>query len=179
MAKNNEEQEEFSARDGEADSVVSGDLQKLVEERDSLQDRLLRKQAEFENYRKRIERERSEYAQFASAELMRELLNALDSFDLAIRNAGKEKSAGDNMLRGLDLVYKQFQDTLGRFGLKAIEAAGQPFDPNFHQAVSTVPTDEVEENTVVDELRRGYTLNGRLLRPAMVSVSKSGSGAED
>ena len=112
-------------------------------------------------------------------ELMRELLNAMDSFDLAIRNAGKEKSAGDNMLRGLDLVYKQFQDTLGRFGLKTIEAEGQPFDPNFHQAVTTVPTDEVEENTVVDELRRGYTLNGRLLRPAMVSVSKSGEGAED
>jgi molecular chaperone GrpE len=83
------------------------------------------------------------------------------------------------MLRGLDLVYKQFQDTLGRFGLKAIEAEGQPFDPNFHQAVTTVPTDEVEENTVVDELRRGYTLNGRLLRPAMVSVSVRGEGAED
>jgi molecular chaperone GrpE len=180
MANNNEEQEDLSARDGSgADPVVSGDLQKLIEERDNLQDRLLRKQAEFENYKKRIERERSEYVQFASAELMRELLNAMDSFDLAIRNAANEKSAGDNMLRGLDLVYKQFQDTLGRFGLKPIEAAGQPFDPNFHQAVTTVPTNEVAENTVVDELRRGYTLNGRLLRPAMVSVSKSGGGAED
>jgi molecular chaperone GrpE len=180
MANNNEEQEELSAREGSAaDPVVSADLQKLVEERDNLQDRLLRKQAEFENYKKRVERERSEYVQFASAELMRELLNALDSFDLAIHNAGKDNSGGENMLRGLDLVYKQFQDTLGRFGLKAIEAAGQPFDPNFHQAVTTVPTDEVEENTVVDELRRGYTLNGRLLRPAMVSVSKSGGGSED
>jgi molecular chaperone GrpE len=180
MSKNNEEQEELSAPDGSAaDSIVSGEIQKLVEERDGFKDSLLRKQAEFENYKKRIERERSEYVQFASAELMRELLNALDSFDLAIRNSGNEKSAGDNMLRGLDLVYKQFQDTLGRFGLKAIEAAGQPFDPNFHQAVSTVPTNEVEENTVVDEFRRGYTLNGRLLRPAMVSVSKSAAGAED
>lgn len=174
MSENNEEQEEFSADPG-----APGDLQKLIEERDGLQDRLLRKQAEFENYRKRIERERGEYVQFASAELMRELLNALDSFDLAMRTAGSEKSAGENMLRGLDLVYKQFQDTLGRFGLKAIEAEGKPFDPHFHQAVSTVPTDEVEENTVVDELRRGYTLNGRLLRPAMVSVSVSGEGAGD
>ena len=180
MANNNEEQEELSARDNAAaDSVISGDLQKLVEERDSLQDRLLRKQAEFENYKKRIERERSEYAQFASAELMRELLNAMDSFDLAIHSVGKENAGSENLLRGLDLIYKQFQDTLGRFGLKPIEAAGQPFDPNVHQAVSTVPTNDVEENTVVDELRRGYTLNGRLLRPAMVSVSKSGSGAED
>ena len=144
------------------------DVQKLQEERVNLQDRLLRKQAEFENYRKRIERERSEYVAFASAELMKELLNALDSFDLAIRNSG----ADENVVRGLDLVYKQFQDTLGRFGLKAIEAKGQPFDPNFHQAVSTVASD-AEENTVVEELRRGYTLNGRLLRPAWVGVAIS------
>ena len=107
----------------------------------------------------------------ASAELVRELLNVLDSFDLAIRNASSEGSAGEDMLRGLDLVYKQFLDTLGRFGLKAIEAKGQPFDPNFHQAISTVPSDEVAENTVVEEFRRGYTLNGKLLRAAMVSVS--------
>ncbi|HLQ78355.1 MAG TPA: nucleotide exchange factor GrpE [Terriglobia bacterium] len=139
-------------------------------ERDELYDRLLRKQAEFDNYKKRVERERSEYVQYASAELMRELLNAMDSFDLAIHNASSD-SGGDNMLRGLDLIYKQFQDTLARFGLKAIEARGQVFDPNLHQAVSTVPTDDVPENTVVDELRKGYTLNGRLLRPVMVTVS--------
>ena len=143
----------------------------LKAERDELYDRLLRKQAEFDNYKKRVERERSEYVQFASAELMRELLNAMDSFDLAIHNAGSDSSAGDTMLRGLDLIYKQFQDTLARFGLKAIEARGQTFDPNLHQAVSTVPTDDVAENTVVDELRKGYMLNGRLLRPVMVSVS--------
>jgi len=143
----------------------------LKAERDELYDRLLRKQAEFDNYKKRVERERSEYVQFASAELMRELLNAMDSFDLAIHNASADTAAGDTMLRGLDLIYKQFQDTLARFGLKAIEARGQIFDPNLHQAVSTVPTDDVAENTVVDELRKGYMLNGRLLRPVMVSVA--------
>jgi molecular chaperone GrpE len=143
----------------------------LKTERDDLYDRLLRKQAEFDNYRKRVERERSEYVQFASAELMRELLNAMDSFDLAIHNANADTAANDNMLRGLDLIYKQFQDTLARFGLKAIEARGQVFDPNLHQAVSTIPTDDVAENTVVDELRKGYMLNGRLLRPVMVSVA--------
>jgi len=143
----------------------------LKAERDELYDRLLRKQAEFDNYKKRVERERSEYVQFASAELMRELLNAMDSFDLAIHNAGSDTAAGETMLRGLDLIYKQFQDTLARFGLKVIEARGQTFDPNLHQAVSTVPTDDVAENTVVDELRKGYMLNGKLLRPVMVSVS--------
>jgi molecular chaperone GrpE len=176
------ENEKFEDTAAENLQEVGGDseVQKLKDERDNLQDRLLRKQAEFENYKKRIDRERSEYVQFASAELMRELINALDSFDLAIRNAGAEGSAGENMLRGLDLVYKQFQDTMGRFGLKPIEAKGQAFDPNVHQAVSTVATDEVDENTVVEELRKGYTLNGRLLRPAMVSVAvNSQRGAGD
>ncbi len=143
----------------------------LKAERDDLYDRLLRKQAEFDNYKKRVERERSDFAQFASAELMRELLNAMDSFDRAIHTANSDSAANDNMLRGLDLIYKQFQDTLTRFGLKAIEAKGQVFDPNLHQAVSTIPTDDVPENTVVDELRKGYTLNSRLLRAAMVSVA--------
>ena len=160
-----EENEKYEpAVSGNGEEASTSELDALKEERDGLYDRLLRKQAEFENYKKRIDRERSEFVQFASAELMRELLNALDSFDLALRNTG-----GD--LRGFELIYKQLQDTMGRFGLKPIEAKGQKFDPNFHQAVSTQPTDDVEENTVVEEMRKGYTLNGRLLRPAMVIVS--------
>jgi len=152
---------------------VQDQIQKLKEERDGLHDRLLRKQAEFENYKKRMERERAEFAQFASAELMKEILNALDSFELAIRNASGASGASgdDNMLRGFELIYKQLLDVLGRFGLKVLEAKGQTFDPNFHQAVSTDATDEVPENTVIEEMRKGYLLNGRLLRPAMVSVS--------
>src|SRR5437867_2463343 len=150
------------------------ELENLKKERDSLFDRLLRKQAEFENYKKRMDREKSEFMQFASSELMKELLNALDSFDLAIRNAAAEGKGGENTLRGFELIYKQLQDTLTRFGLKPIEAKGKKFDPNFHQAVSTQPTKDVEENTVIEEMRKGYTLNGRLLRPAMVSVSVKG-----
>jgi molecular chaperone GrpE len=99
------------------------------------------------------------------------MLGVLDSFDLAIRNSNSEGSADGSMLRGFDLVYKQLLDTLGRFGLKAIDAKGQPFDPNFHQAISTVASDSVPENTIVEEFRRGYTLNGKLLRAAMVAVS--------
>jgi len=152
-------------------SDLETEIQRLVEERDALQDRMLRLRAEFDNYKKRAERERSETIQFASADLMRELLNVLDSFDLAFRNAATQNTDSAETLRGIELVYKQFVDTLGRFGLKAIEAKGQPFNPNFHQAVTTVLTDEVPENTVVEEMRRGYTLNGRLLRAAMVSVS--------
>src|SRR5688572_1033578 len=149
---------------GNGGEAPPDELQSLKDERDSLYDRLLRKQAEFENYKKRVERERSEFVQFASAELMKELLNALDSFDLALRNSG-----GD--IRGFELIYKQLQDTLTRFGLKAIDAKGRKFDPNVHQAVATQPTDEVEENTITEEMRKGYLLNGRLLRPAMVTVA--------
>src|SRR5689334_15361426 len=113
--------------EGQGESQAKqADLQTLKDERDSLYDRLLRKQAEFENYKKRVDRERSEFVQFASAELMKELLNALDSFDLAIRNA----STDERTLQGFELIYKQLLDTMGRFGLKAIEAKGQKFDPN-------------------------------------------------
>lgn len=147
------------------------EVEALKRERDDLFDRLLRKQAEFENFKKRMEREKSEYVQFASAELMKELLNALDSFDLAIRNAAAEGKGGENTLRGFELIFKQLQDTLTRFGLKPLEAKGKKFDPNFHQAVSTKAVKDVEENTVIEEMRKGYTLNGRLLRPAMVTVS--------
>jgi len=147
------------------------EIENLKREKDELYDRLLRKQAEFENFRKRMEREKTEFAQFASADLMKDILNALDSFDLAIKNAAAETKGGGNMLRGFELIYKQIQDTLTRFGLKPLEAKGKAFDPNFHQAVSTKPTNEVEENTVIEEMRKGYTLNGRLLRPAMVTVS--------
>jgi len=150
--------------------TAEGELQALKQERDSLYDRLLRKQAEFENFRKRMERERAEFVQSASADLMKELLNALDSFDLAIINS----AADEQTTQGFKLIYKQLLDTMGRFGLKAIEAKGQKFDPNYHQAVTTTPTDKVAENTILDELRKGYLLNGRLLRPAMVNVASKG-----
>lgn len=153
-----------------ADQAASGaqqELQALKEERDSLYDRLLRKHAEFENYKKRMDRDRTDFIQFASSELMKEILGALDSFELALKNPASDEKT----LRGFELIYKQLQDVLARFGLKPIEAKGSKFDPNFHQAVSTQASDEVEENTVVEEMRKGYTLNSRLLRPAMVSVA--------
>ncbi len=163
-----EEQDKYESvlpeNGGGAEAAADQEIEALKQERDGLYDRLLRKQAEFENYKKRMDREKAEYLQFASAEIMKELLNVLDSFELAIRNAAADP--------GFGLIYKQFQDTLGRFGVKPIEAKGQRFDPHFHQAVATQATNEVEENTVIEEMRKGYVLHGRLLRPAMVSVSK-------
>jgi len=179
----NESYESLLPEDGEgkvaaepAAPELQQEIQALKQERDSFYDRLLRKQAEFENYKKRVDREKAESAQSASADLMRELLNALDSFELALRNAASEGQGSEDMLRGFELIYKQLQDTLARFGLKPFEAKGKKFDPNFHQAVSTQATNEVEENTIIDELRKGYLLHGRLLRPAMVNVAVKTEG---
>lgn len=163
---------------GEDDSVDAGSVEsvnKLTAERDELRDLLLRKQAEFDNFRKRSERERSEFAQFASAELMKELLNVLDSFELALKNSEAE-AGGDR--KGFLLIHKQLLDTLSRSGLEAIVAEGQPFDPNVHEAVTTKAAPEgVDDGAVLADLRTGYRLKGRLLRPSMVVVAKSDSGS--
>ena len=168
--RGSEQQVSDSVTTTQAPADPQQEIELLKKERDGLYDRLLRKQAEFENYKKRIDREKSEFMQFASADLMKELLNALDSFDLALKNAATQPE-GQNVLRGFELIYKQMQDTLARFGLKPIDAKGKKFDPHIHQAVATEVTDQVEENTVIEEMRKGYLLNGRLLRPAMVSVA--------
>ncbi len=147
----------------------------LTDERDALKDQLLRKQAEFENFRKRIDRERAEFVQFASAELMREVLNVLDSFEPALRNVAGDDNDGKTG-QGFDLIYKQLLDILKRFGLELIEARGRRFDPHVHEAVSTQPSGDAEEGTVLEELRAGYLLNGKLLRPSMVIVSEAAPG---
>jgi len=152
-------------------SEVQRELAALKTERDSLYDRLLRKQAELQNYKKSVDREKAELAQIVPPDLMHELLLVLDSFELALRNAAAEDEGDENMLNGFELIYKQFQDNLGRFGLKVIDAMGQKFDPSFHQAIATLATTDLEENTVVEEMRKGYLLRGQLLRPALVAVS--------
>ena len=143
----------------------------LIEERDELRDLLLRKQAEFENFRKRTERERAEFVQFALADCLREILNVLDSFELALRDIASEDQQGLAVHRGYELIYKQLVESLQRFGLEGIEAAGKDFDPHVHQGVSTQPSSDVPEGTVLQELRKGYLLKGKLLRPTMVTVA--------
>lgn len=142
----------------------------LEAERNELKDRLLRKQAEFENFRKRTDRERAEFVQFALGDCVKELLNVLDSFELALKDTGADE-ASRGIHRGYELIYKQLVESLQRFGLEVVEASGRAFDPHVHQAVSTQPTSEVDEGMVVQELRKGYLLKGRLLRPAMVTVA--------
>ncbi|HWP42966.1 MAG TPA: nucleotide exchange factor GrpE [Blastocatellia bacterium] len=151
---------------------LQAQIDSLIAERSALYDQLLRRQAEFENYRKRIERDRAEFYHRARADVLTEMLPVIDNFERALSSL--EKTGADEGVRhGVELIHKQFKDTLTKLGLQPIEAIGQAFDPNLHEAVTIEPTDEHEENTVVEEFQRGYKLGDRLLRPAKVKVASS------
>jgi molecular chaperone GrpE len=143
----------------------------LQQERDDLYDRLLRKTAEFDNYRKRVERERREQADRAIAGLLEELLTVVDDFDRAMMlEAEGEPSA---YRKGIELIHSKLHDLLRKQGVRAIEALGTDFDPNLHQAVVHEESAGRREGEVIGEMRRGYMLGDRLLRPAMVKVAKA------
>jgi molecular chaperone GrpE len=139
----------------------------LLAEKAELTDRLLRRQAEFENYRRRADRERLEFLQYAGSELIRELLPVLDDLERAL----KTPTSDESYARGIELIYNRFFDALKRQGLEPVEAAGKPFDPHLHEAVDRVHSAEVEDHTVLEEFQRGYNFKGKLLRPAMVKVA--------
>lgn len=148
----------------------STELAALKQERDDLHDRLLRKAAEFDNYRKRIERERREQADQAVVDLLRELLLVVDDFDLALNVEAPE--GADAYRKGVELIHTKLHEVLRKVGVKPIDALGSDFDPNFHQAVLHEASAEHRDGEVIDELRRGYMLGDRLLRPALVKVAK-------
>ena len=131
---------------------------------------LQRLQAEFDNYRKRTNREKEEFARYASEGVVASLLPILDNFERAIAAAQNTKDLA-SFAQGVEMIYKQMLNTLAKEGLQPIEAMGQPFDPNIHEAVMQVDSEEYPENTVVEELRKGYYLKDKLLRPSMVKVS--------
>jgi molecular chaperone GrpE len=130
-----------------------------------------------ENTRKRLERERTDSVNFANESIMRELLPIVDNLERALEHAQKETQA-DSLTEGVSITLKAFRDTLTRFGCAPFEAHGMAFDPNFHEAVMQEESRDYPENTVLRELQKGYTLHSRLLRPAMVIVSKAASGAK-
>ena len=149
-------------------TAVTAERDQLQAEVADLQDRLLRRQAEFENFRRRTERDRSDFLQYAGSELIRDIIPILDDFERAL----KIESADAEYAKGVELIYQRLVDTLKKIGLEPVESQpGQAFDPNLHQAVVRVETDEVPDNTILDELQRGYNFKGKLLRPAMVRVA--------
>ena len=155
----------------EATDAAAQDLAALKAERDDFYDRLLRKTAEFDNYRKRIERERREQADQSVVNLLEQLLQVVDDFDLALKvEAGEEAAA---YKKGIELIHTKLHDVLRKQGVRPIEALGADFDPNLHQAVVHEASPKHREGEVIGELRRGYMLGDRLLRPSMVKVAKA------
>ena len=137
-------------------------------ERDALQDRLLRTAAEFDNYRKRMDRERRELADYTAGEAIKDLLPIIDNLERALQASAQD----DPLRKGVELIHKQMVEMLRKRGVTPIEALGADFDPNVHEAVSHEESDQHREGEVMEELQRGYKVGERLLRPAMVKVAK-------
>ena len=150
---------------------LEAELQERVAEVEALNDRLLRLHAEFENYKKRMVRERSEFVKFANEALILEFLPVLDSLERALATA-RSAAEAQAVAEGLEIILRLFQTTLEKVGVKVIEALEREFDPNLHQAVAQVESPDGRDNIVMEEVRKGYLLEGRLLRPSMVKVSK-------
>jgi len=150
---------------------------KVLREKQELYDRLLRKQAELENFRKRVEREKEEFLKHATADLVRALLPALDSFERALKH--RHANVPAQFYHGMELIHREILEVLGRAGLTPLETQGKLFDPHLHQAVETVESPAHRDQEIVEELQRGYKLKQRLLRPAIVKVAvapKGGAG---
>ena len=148
---------------------AESELDKLRAERNDLFDRLARLQAEFDNYRKRAAKENVDLRDFAVSDAVRALLPVIDSFTLALKNSAAKP---EDLRKGVELIFKQFQDVLQKLNVERVPAQGEPFDPRVHEAIEMVETDAAPDHHVLEELQPGYRIKGRLLRPAMVRVAK-------
>jgi molecular chaperone GrpE len=173
-AEDGEETGPISITGKAADDSAASETEKLRAERDALLDRLARLQAEFDNARKRAVREQQEFREYAAADVIKNILPTLDSFERALKAGGDSNS--NDFRNGIELIYRQFQDALQKIGVQPIVSVGQPFDPRVHEAVEMVDTTEVPDHHVLDELQRGYKYRERLLRPAMVRVARNAHG---
>lgn len=163
---------------GETDSAAL--VAKLEREKADLYDRLLRKQADMDNYRKRIEREKGEWYHQGVVDLIKELLPVMDACERALasfKTIPENTSSADTFRSGVELIYKQIQGVMKRFGVTPIEALGVPFDPHLHEAIARVESEAHEENHVIEELQTGYMHREKLLRPSVVKVSMAPSNA--
>ncbi len=150
------------------DETQPDPLEELRRERDALQDRLLRTAAEFDNYRKRMDRERRDLAEYAGGEAIKDLFPIIDNLDRALQAPAQD----DPLRKGVELIHKQMLEILRKRGVTPIEALGADFDPNVHEAVTQEESAQHREGEVMEELQRGYKVGDRLLRPAMVKVAK-------
>ncbi len=140
-------------------------------------DLYLRERADLENFRKRAQRDKEELGKFANEGILRELVPAVDNLERAVDHARQEGTQGESLLKGVEMTLSQFQKVLEKFGVVAVKAVGEPFDPARHEAMGQLESAEYPPNTVVQEYQKGYLLNDRLLRPALVMVAKAPAAA--
>jgi molecular chaperone GrpE len=148
-------------------------LKEAEQKAEAYYDRLLRASAEFDNYKKRTTREMQEVVRYANEKIFKELLSVVDNLDRAIESARQDGADDDPLLEGVRLTLNEVEKIFKRHNVKPIKAMGEPFDPNFHQAMMQEETEDEPANTVIKEMQRGYVMHDRLLRPAMVVVSKA------
>jgi len=167
-------QAESQEKEGVAQEIA--DLKKRLEEKEKEAkenyDRFLRMAADYENYKKRAVRDKEEWMKYANEDLIKAILPFMDNLERAANHADKVMDTGV-LIEGVRLTIQQLLQALGRFGVSTFESVGKPFDPNRHEAILTIPTDQHEPNHVLEEFQKGYLLNDRLLRPATVSVSRA------
>jgi molecular chaperone GrpE len=153
--------------------ALKAEVEEIKAENTLLKDQVLRKQAEFENYRRRTEKERADVFKRGQKEVLIEMLSVLDNFERAMLSVANGSADEDALKQGFELIYKQFKDILAKLGVESVESVGKTFDPHLHEAVTIEQTSEHEANTIIAEFQKGYKLGDHLLRPAQVKVAAS------
>ncbi len=170
--KEEQDEERIKLSDEDQNAALSGFVDQ--EQYDELNDRYLRLYADFENYRKRMQRDREDLVKYANESILHDLLPAIDNLELALRHASGDQNSG--LVQGVEATLKELQRTLERFGLSRIEATGKPFDPAVHHAMSQVERADLDDRMIAEEFRAGYLYRDKVLRPALVSVSVKPKG---
>jgi len=152
------------------ESANSAEIEKLQAEVLENQQRILRVQADFDNFRRRTQKEKEELGKYASSKLITELLPVIDNFERALQ-ASEENPEFESFSKGVNMIFRQMESVLAAEGLSAMKSVGEPFNPEYHQAIMQVESEEYEEGIVVEEVQKGYMLKDKVLRPAMVKVS--------
>ena len=164
------EDESVLKKEETAEKAPVAEREQILAELQETNAKYLRLYAEFENYKKRVSKDKEELIKYGNENLLYEILPFIDHLEMALKHASNEVSSG--LVQGVEITLRDLRKTLEKFGLTAIEADGKPFDPVVHHAMSQVERNDTEDNTVVEEFRRGYMLRDKVLRPALVAVSK-------
>ncbi|MBC8080202.1 MAG: nucleotide exchange factor GrpE [Gorillibacterium sp.] len=168
-AAEGEESQAFAADNQELNAPLS-ELDQVRQELKEAQERTLRVQADFDNFRRRTRQDKEEFAKYASSKVMEGIIPVVDNFERAL-GASRETQDFDSLMKGIEMTFRQLEQLLEQEGVKSMETVGQPFNPEFHQAIMQVDSDEHEEGMIVEEVIKGYMLRDKVIRPAMVKVS--------